>query len=77
MDGIIIINGPTIKTVSNIEAQIYDVMPTILYIHGLPIPNDVDGLPLRKFVGDLGESKYVPREYYKIKMQLKSISNKI
>ena len=76
-EGIILISGPTVKSRSNFKASIYDVMPTILYIHGLPIPNDVDGRPLRKLVGDLGEPKYVPRSYYEIKMKLKSISSKI
>ena len=43
-EGILIAYGPSIKqgaTVSN--ATQYDIAPTILYLQGQPIPNDMDG----------------------------------
>ena len=36
----------------NIDADIYDIMPTILYIMGLPIPEDVDGHVLTEIINN-------------------------
>ena len=44
MNGILILRGPAIKAdVKMSTASIMDVAPTILYLMGLPIPNDMDG----------------------------------
>lgn len=44
MNGIIIIEGEEIKKKFKIEgAHITDIAPTILYLLGLPVPNDMDG----------------------------------
>lgn len=46
--GIFVASGPMLKSQSTIDgARIIDVAPTILYLLGLPIPNDMDGSPLR------------------------------
>ncbi len=43
-DGIIIIKGPGVKPGYQLEqASIYDVTPTILYLFGLPVGEDMDG----------------------------------
>ncbi|AKG92424.1 hypothetical protein GAH_00219 [Geoglobus ahangari] len=46
-DGIVLFYGRDIKPTKLDDATIYDLMPTILHIFGLPIPNDVDGKILR------------------------------
>jgi len=33
---------------SNFLSVIYDIMPTLLYYMGIPIPGDVDGRPLKE-----------------------------
>lgn len=44
LKGIFIASGPGIKTAQELtNLHIYDLFPTILYIMGLPIPNDRDG----------------------------------
>lgn len=44
MNGILVISGPFIKKGLEIKgAEIIDIAPTILYLMGLPIPNDFDG----------------------------------
>ncbi|NWF52700.1 MAG: alkaline phosphatase family protein, partial [Nitrospirae bacterium] len=44
MNGIFIIEGEGIKEHFRIEgAHIIDIAPTVLYLLGLPIPNDIDG----------------------------------
>jgi predicted AlkP superfamily phosphohydrolase/phosphomutase len=46
-DGILIINGPDVKTGSEIEgAQLADLTPTMLRILGLPVPAYMDGAVL-------------------------------
>lgn len=44
INGIVIINGPQIKKRAEIlNSRIVDLVPTILYLMGIPIPNDIDG----------------------------------
>jgi predicted AlkP superfamily phosphohydrolase/phosphomutase len=40
--GTLMIGGPNIKE-NYIQAEITDVLPTILYILGIPIPHEIDG----------------------------------
>ena len=55
MDGIILAQGPHIRSNALIEgAGIVDVAPTVLYTLGMPIPSDMDGKPL----SDLFEDTY-------------------
>ncbi len=50
-NGVLIACGPGIKSGSEIyEAQIWDVAPTVLYLAGLPIPKDMDGVLLRDMI---------------------------
>ncbi|QCS42014.1 alkaline phosphatase family protein [Natrinema versiforme] len=42
-EGIIIASGPSIDSGTEIEGQIYDVAPTLLSLHGAPIPKEMDG----------------------------------
>jgi len=43
-EGIFAMNGPGIKAGANVDqANIQDVLPTLLYALGLPVPDDVDG----------------------------------
>lgn len=43
MNGVMIANGDAIKHDSRIEAQIYDIAPTLLYLLGQGVPEDMDG----------------------------------
>ena len=45
-DGILTLLGPGVKSGVRIEASVYDVAPTILYLKGLPVGADMDGKPL-------------------------------
>jgi len=45
-DGILALLGPDVKPGLRIEASVYDVAPTILYLKGLPVGADMDGRPL-------------------------------
>jgi predicted AlkP superfamily phosphohydrolase/phosphomutase len=45
-DGILTIFGPDVKRGIRIEASVYDIAPTILYLKGLPVGADMDGKPL-------------------------------
>lgn len=45
-DGILTVLGPGVKPGVRIEASVYDIAPTILYLKGLPVGADMDGKPL-------------------------------
>jgi len=62
-NGVFIAHGPGIQPGRDaVEADLWDVAPTILYILGLPIPKDMDGKLLRQiFVRQLLEQ--YPPEY--------------
>jgi len=48
-NGILIAYGPRIRSGQDaVEADLWDVAPTILYMMGLPIPKDMDGKLLRQ-----------------------------
>lgn len=46
-DGILMVKGPTVKA-GKIEAGIYDIAPTILYLYGLPVGENMDGKVLQQ-----------------------------
>jgi predicted AlkP superfamily phosphohydrolase/phosphomutase len=45
-DGILALIGPEVKPGLRIDASVYDIAPTILYLKGLPVGADMDGKPL-------------------------------
>jgi hypothetical protein len=45
-DGILMILGPDVKRGANIQAKVFDIAPTILYLNHLPVGRDMDGRPL-------------------------------
>jgi predicted AlkP superfamily pyrophosphatase or phosphodiesterase len=45
-DGILAMIGPDVQPGLRIEASVYDIAPTILYLKGLPVGSDMDGKPL-------------------------------
>jgi predicted AlkP superfamily phosphohydrolase/phosphomutase len=45
-DGILMILGPGVKRGARIEAKVFDIAPTILYLNHLPVGRDMDGRPL-------------------------------
>jgi predicted AlkP superfamily phosphohydrolase/phosphomutase len=64
MDGIFMAHGPNIRSGKEIRgATIMDLAPTILYLMGLKVPDDMDG----KVLTDLFDDNYLennPIEYY-------------
>lgn len=49
MDGIWLLKGPGVQSGVRLEgAQITDLAPTLLHIHGLPVPEDMDGQVLHQ-----------------------------
>ena len=44
--GILLVKGPSVKP-GKINACIYDIAPTILYLFGLPVDKNMDGRPLQ------------------------------
>lgn len=65
-DGVFIANGFSFRTDWNLEkASIVDLMPTILYLLNLPVPNDVDG----RILDNLFSDEYLvnqPPIYYEV-----------
>jgi len=47
-DGILLISGPGVAPGRRLDASVFDVTPTILYILGKPIGRDMDGRPLQE-----------------------------
>ena len=45
-DGVLLMLGPDIKRNTEIQATVYDIAPSILYLNGLPVGRDMDGRPL-------------------------------
>ena len=45
-DGIMMLLGPDVKRGAEVQATIYDIAPTILYLNGMPVGEDMDGKPL-------------------------------
>lgn len=61
LNGIILAYGKGIKKGYKIDvAKIYDIAPTILYIFGLPIPNDMDGRVLTEIFEE--DSEFAKRK---------------
>lgn len=49
IDGVFLAHGEAIQH-QCLDADIYDVMPTILYLMGVPVPDDVDGKILTQII---------------------------
>jgi predicted AlkP superfamily phosphohydrolase/phosphomutase len=45
-DGILMMMGPGVKRGARIDAKVFDIAPTILYLKHLPVGRDMDGRPL-------------------------------
>jgi predicted AlkP superfamily phosphohydrolase/phosphomutase len=45
-DGIMMLLGPDVKRGTRVQATIFDIAPTILYLKGMPVGKDMDGKPL-------------------------------
>jgi predicted AlkP superfamily phosphohydrolase/phosphomutase len=52
MNGVMIANGDAIKHDSRIEAQIYDIAPTLLYLLSQGVPEDMDGHVLSEAISE-------------------------
>lgn len=70
-DGIIIFKGRNIRKGARLEgARVIDVMPTSLYLSGMPIPEDVDGRVLNEIIEE-GFIKRNPVHYEDIRRDKK------
>jgi predicted AlkP superfamily phosphohydrolase/phosphomutase len=47
-EGILIGSGPDIASSESMAASIYDIAPTLLYLHDVPVPAEVDGTVLEE-----------------------------
>jgi predicted AlkP superfamily phosphohydrolase/phosphomutase len=52
MNGVMIAHGDAIKPASAIEASIYDIAPTLLYLIGEDVPDDMDGRVLTEAISN-------------------------
>ena len=62
-DGIFLMKGPMTKAGRLASVNVYDVAPTILYLYGLPIGEEMDGAPLRaalQFKREVEYRRYLP-----------------
>jgi len=65
-DGIILAKGPNIKRNFKItNASTYDITPTILYLYGIPIPDDMDGHVLKEMIKPKTRLKLFLRKIFK------------
>ncbi|BAA80168.1 conserved hypothetical protein [Aeropyrum pernix K1] len=69
-NGIFLLCGPSVKRHAGLSVSIYDVAPTILYLHKAPIPGDVDGRPLSKLLSNAREPRYISRSYYNTRIKI-------
>jgi len=53
-DGIYMVWGPGIKPANGQRTYIEDITPTLLYMLGLPVGQDMDGKPIAEVTADLG-----------------------
>ena len=67
LNGLLMITGDEIKRDYKVIANIMDLMPTILHIFNLPIPNDVDGRVLKEIFqreSDLAKRDITYQEFH-------------
>lgn len=69
--GILLIKGPTVKP-GMINASIYDIAPTILYLFGMPLDRNMDGRPLRDIFKISRKLNYT---VYKLNKQITNTHN--
>ena len=62
-EGIWMMRGPDVKSNLRIDADIFDLAPTILYLMGSPIPKDMDGNVLREALTIERDPMYDDREF--------------
>ena len=82
IDGIILAHGPWIRKGHRIRhARIIDVAPTILHLHGLPVPTDMDGEPLMEIYRPGTPPSATPRrvapQHYKALQARRALSARI
>lgn len=61
-EGVLIARGPGIPPGSRFDAGLMDVIPTILHMLGLPIPDELDGVPLLELFSDDASPRNRPVE---------------
>ena len=78
-EGIFLAFGPDIKGTGEFigELQIYDIMPTVLHVYGIPIPEDVDGRVLKEIFREESDAYRREPKYMKIDRERMAVSSKI
>ena len=72
-DGIFIAFGPKIKEGCRINAEIFDITPTILWMFNIPIPSDMDGKVLDIFRDFIHCKRVKLDEKVKVKEKIKKL----
>lgn len=63
MEGILIMKGANIKQKVRLDAKVTDIAPTLLYLHDLPVLEDMDGhVLLESLTDDLTDARKISHE---------------
>jgi len=73
LNGTFIACGPDIKNVGRIDAHIYDITPTILYMFDVPVPRDTDGRVIREILKNGKSIKYADYTTINIRHKIKKL----
>lgn len=63
-EGVVIASGPDVSD-DTVSADVVDIAPTVLALHGLPVVEGMDGEPIHAITGDLGTGKASDPDKYR------------
>ena len=79
-EGILMLLGPDVNINTEIQATVFDIAPTILYLYNLPVGTDMDGRPLLealKSKRQIQTKNYIKMKHLPEKENLKQKQKKI